>query len=47
MVTLLKKKTTKINRATPDVKAMYVGREVNLLIIHMLIFGQVIISMQS
>lgn len=47
MVMLLNKKTTKINKATPGIKAVYVGREANLLIIHMLHLGQVIISMQS
>lgn len=44
---LLNKKITKINKATPDIKAVYVGREANVLIIHMLHFGQGIISMQS
>lgn len=47
MVILLNKKTTKINKATPDVKAVYVGREANLLIIHTLHFGQAIISTES
>lgn len=47
MVMLLNKKTTKINKATSDVKAVYVEREANLLIIHMLHFGQAIISTES